>query len=57
MLARLVAADRWCWPSRPDLGERWPSRLVATATAIRAGVRGRNPRVDSWPRHGLVKRG
>src|SRR5262249_24549678 len=23
---------RRCWPSRPDLGERWPSRLVA-ATA------------------------
>src|SRR5262245_26730433 len=22
---------RRCWPSRPDLGERWPSRLVATA--------------------------
>jgi hypothetical protein len=19
------------WPARPDLGERWPSRLVATA--------------------------
>jgi len=22
---------RRCWPSRPDLSERWPSRLVATA--------------------------
>src|SRR5262249_24786600 len=22
---------RRCWPSRSDLGERWPSRLVATA--------------------------
>ena len=22
--------DRRCWPSQPDLGERWPSRLVAT---------------------------
>ena len=26
---------RRCWPARPDLGERWPSRLVATATANR----------------------
>src|SRR5262245_29128472 len=24
---------RRCWPSRPDLGERWPARLVATAAA------------------------
>src|SRR5262245_5264041 len=24
-----------CWPSRPDLGERWPSRLVATAAESR----------------------
>src|SRR5207237_7057749 len=24
---------RWCWTARPDLGERWPSRLVATAAA------------------------
>src|SRR5689334_14748089 len=23
---------RRCWRSRPDLGERWPCRLVATAT-------------------------
>src|SRR5262249_54107565 len=23
-------SHRGCWPARPDLGERWPSRLVAT---------------------------
>jgi hypothetical protein len=26
---------RRCWPSWPDLGERWPARLVATAAAGR----------------------
>ena len=26
---------RRCWTARADLGERWSSRLVATATAIR----------------------
>jgi hypothetical protein len=26
---------RGCWFSRPDLGERWPSRLVATAAEDR----------------------
>jgi hypothetical protein len=31
-----------CWPSRSDLGERWPSRLVATAVETRLSVR-RNP--------------
>ena len=34
-LQRLVEIDprtyRWCWPARPDLGERWPCRLVAAA--------------------------
>jgi probable HAF family extracellular repeat protein len=29
---------RRCWPSRPDLGERWPSRLVATAEEDRLGI-------------------
>src|SRR6516225_6119565 len=29
------------WPSRPALGERWPSRLVATATEERL-----NPLID-----------
>jgi len=27
-----------CWPARPDLGERWPSRLVATAKEDRLSV-------------------
>jgi hypothetical protein len=27
----LAIPHRWCWPSGPDPGERWPSRLVATA--------------------------
>src|SRR5262249_57193428 len=30
---------RWRWPSRPDLGERWPSRLVATAAESRLNIR------------------
>ncbi len=29
------ASHRRCWPARPDLGERWPSRLVATAAEDR----------------------
>jgi hypothetical protein len=36
------AAHRRCWPARPDLGERWPSRLVATAEEDRLNIR-RNP--------------
>src|SRR5215510_3821488 len=28
-----------CWLSRPDLGERWPSRLVATAAEERLSFR------------------
>src|SRR5215471_13636519 len=28
-----------CWPARPDLGERWPSRLVATAEEDRLSFR------------------
>jgi hypothetical protein len=28
---RRTGSHRRCWTSRPDLGERWPSRLVATA--------------------------
>ena len=27
-----------CWPSRPDLGERWPSRLVATPAEDRVST-------------------
>jgi hypothetical protein len=30
---------RRCWPSRPDLGERWPARLVATAAEDRLRFR------------------
>jgi hypothetical protein len=31
-LGTVIALDGGgCWPARPDLGERWPSRLVATA--------------------------
>jgi hypothetical protein len=26
--------NRRRWPARPDLGERWPSRLVATAARL-----------------------
>ena len=29
-----AGAHRRCWSARPDLGERWSSRLVATASAI-----------------------
>jgi hypothetical protein len=29
---------RWCWSARPDLGERWPSRLVATAEEDRLSI-------------------
>jgi len=30
-LGTVIALDGGgCWPARPDLGERWPSRLVAT---------------------------
>jgi hypothetical protein len=31
----LAIPHRRCWPSWPDLGERWPSRLVATAAEER----------------------
>jgi hypothetical protein len=30
---------RRCWTSRPDLGERWPARLVATAEEDRLNIR------------------
>ena len=30
---------RRCWPAWPDLGERWPARLVATASEDRLSVR------------------
>jgi hypothetical protein len=32
-------SHRWCWPARPDLGECWPSRLVATAAENRLSFR------------------
>jgi len=32
-------SHRGCWPARPDLGERWPSRLVATAEEDRVSFR------------------
>jgi hypothetical protein len=35
-------SHRWCWTARPDLGGRWPSRLVATAAENRLSFR-RNP--------------
>jgi len=31
-------AHRWCWRARPDLGERRPSRLVATAEEDRLSI-------------------
>jgi len=31
----MICTHRRCWPAWPDLGERWPSRLVATATEDR----------------------
>jgi hypothetical protein len=42
---------RWCWTSRPDLGERWPSRLVATAAKNRLTFA-----AHCWPlQGGLIK--
>jgi hypothetical protein len=41
-LAERSWPHRWCWTSRPDLGERWPSRLVATAAEDRLSIK-RNP--------------
>jgi hypothetical protein len=32
-------SHRWRWTSRPDLGERWPSRLVAMAAEDRLSIR------------------
>src|SRR5262249_10654546 len=32
-------SHRRCWPARPHLGERWPSRLVATAAEKRLSFR------------------
>jgi hypothetical protein len=34
-LSRFHRPDRRCWTARPDLGERWSSRLVATAAEER----------------------
>jgi|SRR6516165_10127467 hypothetical protein len=39
---RRSRSHRRCWPSGPHLGERWPSRLVATAEEDRLSFR-RNP--------------
>ena len=50
-------SHRRCWTSRPDLGERWPSRLVATAAedrlsfrqiASKSGCRGANIRTQAF---------
>jgi hypothetical protein len=38
-------SHRRCWPARPDLGERWPSRLVATSAEDRLNIR-RNSRTS-----------
>ena len=35
---RVAGTDRRCWSSWPDLGERWPSRLVATAAENRLSI-------------------
>jgi hypothetical protein len=45
--------SRWCRTARPYLGERWPSRLVATATAdrlSRLAVRTPGDRCRNQPR-------
>src|SRR5262249_53905867 len=31
-------AHRWCWAAGPALGERWPSRLVATAATSKVSL-------------------
>ena len=36
---RLSRPHRRCWTARPDLGERWPSRLVATAAENRLSIK------------------
>jgi hypothetical protein len=33
-----VNPHRRCWTARPDLGEWWPSRLVATAKTLAVGL-------------------
>jgi len=43
---------RWCGTSRPDLGERWPSRLVATEEEDRLSIRGAARSVVCHPRCG-----
>jgi len=37
-LSRFHRPDRRCWTARPDLGERWSSRLVATASEGRVST-------------------
>src|SRR6516165_9907076 len=48
MVASRRVSRRRGWPSRPDLGERWPSRLVATTEEgclnIRRAIRTRGLR-------------
>ena len=46
-LERGSRPHRRCWPSRPDLGGRWPSRLVATAAENRGWVGWQMPRVSA----------
>jgi hypothetical protein len=38
-VARHDEAIAGSWPSRPDLGERWPSLLVATAAEDRLSIK------------------
>src|SRR2546423_1124745 len=42
---RAGSASR-CWPSRSDLGGRWPSRLAATAAEKRVNIPARNAGAD-----------
>jgi hypothetical protein len=43
-LSKKSRPHRECWPARPDLRKRWPSRLVATAAEDRLNIQPRNPR-------------
>jgi len=49
-------SHRRCWPARPDLCERWPSRLVAAAAedrlSFRTTRRSRPPRLPNNPAAG-----
>jgi hypothetical protein len=41
----IAGAGCWCWPARSDLGERWPSPLVATAAEDRLSYRAQSVHV------------